>query len=206
MSEEQQKMDLPVTEEYQEREGGNYMKKGPHKMKITSIGPWMKGDKEAKDSRGYPGVTIKFENKDGEIMFGYFYYNPHPGDHISRQSDETRCKSEWKLSKLKGALGFDANAKIPFAEASKKAIWGTVKEIQVVDTSGKELKKYHDLTYDFWSGNMKEENLNALIEEKGIKLEEERVDYKATASDQETSHSAQSAGEEGKPSDSEDGW
>ena len=149
MSEEKKakSVGLPATDEATQLR--NYMKAGMHLCKIREIVEWVddKGQPK-KDKNGNPGIKIVFytrgEDKDGAAiepeMEANYYYSPLPITDPSRNDPSKVCKSEFKLTKAKQALGF-GTGEVKAPEAKKAKVWVAVKLQEIVDQDGQPVYK-----------------------------------------------------------------
>lgn len=147
MAEKAKSVGLPETEE--QKDFRYFMKAGLHVAKVREIVQLV--DKDGKlqnDKNGNPGIKIIFytrdKNEKGESVEpeaeAAYYYSPLPIDDPDRKNPDKMCKSEFKLTKLKQAMGFGLKA-ISAADAKKAKIWIAIKRQDIVDQEGNPVYK-----------------------------------------------------------------
>lgn len=128
---------IPSVDEYVE--SGKWMKAG---LNIVRIDKMLVHDKQ--DKNGNPGAKIIFINKDQETIDDVFYYSPWPINDPRRKEESTKCPSEWKLAKLKGAMKMSPYDKIDLTSAKKKYFWLQVNEVHLVTDLASKTPIYKD--------------------------------------------------------------
>lgn len=132
---------MPATESEPQRK---YMSAGLHLAKIVHLAENLKetaGKKEVIcDRNNNPSIKVTFENKAGEQIDQVYFYSTYPLGDPRRKDDKTKCRSEFKLHRLKEVLGF-GNADVPVAEVKKKKLWIAIAHQIMVDNDGNQLFK-----------------------------------------------------------------
>jgi hypothetical protein len=137
-------------------EGKSYLPAGLHKLKVVSITDWTDKDGKVKtDDRGWPGLTVTLKNKDGiEVTFNNYYCNVGMND-PKRTNENTRCKSDYFLTKFKNALGF-GQEEVPMNKIIGKFVWMPVVAVYQTHADGSPYMKdgkqlvYHELDKVFF--------------------------------------------------------
>jgi len=114
----------------------NQMLPGLHLVTIDKIMDFTdENGKPKKDKDGHPGIRIIFINKDKKTISDIFYYSMNKND---------KCASEWKLRKLKAAMGLSAEKSQNAKEYKSKEIYLVVQKVDLIDKNTGEIFTDHE--------------------------------------------------------------
>jgi len=100
------------------------MQPGLHLAKIKSIKELIGFDgKPKKDSRGYPGISVTFINALKQTAEMAFFYDPAPLNAEHRADKSRRCASEFNLTNLRKAFGWNHDQPVTEDMIKKGYIW-----------------------------------------------------------------------------------
>jgi hypothetical protein len=124
----------------------SFTKAGVYLFQPVRIVEWKDKNGMPKLKDGHPGLMITFKDvEDGAMISSGFYYSTLPMNDPRRQDPAYKCKSEYQLSNLKVAMGFDPTKAIDTSEFMKSKFWSIIKEVRYIRKADGEIMR---ITYD----------------------------------------------------------
>ena len=146
-------INLPPAEGGGEAKKGEFMPVGCHRMRIDDMEHGKDGNGvPILDKRNHPCIKITFINEDGEKQSSLFFYNELEIGDPKRQDDTLKCKSEFRLSNLRIAMGLDTSEELTLEDAKTRFFFGVIQKVEFYDPDNKDkiVKSFHDFDSTFY--------------------------------------------------------